>query len=56
MGSFPSVEEVATCDMRLANSKGRRLAFRSYRDYHDEGKDYYEYSGCGAVASDLDRL
>ena len=35
----------------------RRLAIRSYRDYDDgEEDDYYEYSGCGSFASDLERL
>ena len=43
---------MATCDMRLVSARGRRLAIRSHRDYVEE--DDYEYSGCGAVASDLD--
>ena len=43
--------------MRLESGRGRRrLAIRSYRDYDGEEDDYYEYSGCGSVASDLERL
>ena len=43
--------------MHLMSGRGRRrLAIRSYRDYDGEEDDYYEYSGCGSVASDLERL
>ena len=43
--------------MHLMSGRGRRrLAIRSYRDYDGEQEDYYEYSGCGSVANDLERL